>query len=499
MRRLAFVAMTIVAFLALGSTASAATLASEASFRATLNGDVSGGSTLLLTRDGGGSLSVKAYNVNPGSTATVGLAIGTCDTVGPSLISFTSGAASDAAVAVGWLRFSASQVAAVRRALGVNRPLSVRVLTAGATGCGEFAGHPAVGTGRLHGGVPGVSGASYDIRYPVVSGIGDDAAGIVNARLAQDATATVAGFASDARDAGQTIAGSGPSTATQTFTVSLSRPTILSLGELFIEFRTGAAHPFANLSTYTFDLTTGQLLKLSDILRPGYLSILSSESRTRLRALLGGSSTTSVINSGTTPSAANFTGWQIEASGLRITFGEFQVGPHSVGLPSIVIPWSSLRSVINFNSPIAGLVPPGACTASQLIAQMSIWEGGVGSRFNTLRVTNRSRATCFLQGNPEPQLIDGAGHIVLQGGPATTAGAKVVLAPAAGATISVVTNDYCGPRPTNPLRVVLRLPASGGRVVGIPSPEGSTADDLPPCNGPVGTNVMDIIVGWHHA
>jgi hypothetical protein len=130
---------------------------------------------------------------------------------------------------------------------------------------------------------------------------------------------------------------------------------------------------------------------------------------------------------------------------------------------------------------------------------MSIWEGGVGSRFNTLRVMNRSNAMCFLQGKPEPLLIDGAGHVILQGGPATTTGAKIVLAPGAAATISVVTNNYCGPTPKNPLRVVLRLPASGGRVVGIPSPEGSTVDDLPPCNGPVAPNVIDIIIGWHHA
>ncbi len=198
--------------------------------------------------------------------------------------------------------------------------------------------------------------ATYDIRYPVVSGIDAAVAAAINDRLSREARDTVAAFSRDAIQAGPPLYQTGPSAGSQTFSVSLSRSNLLSIGELLSEYWTGAAHPFATLSTNTFDLTTGDEIQLADLFRPGtpWLKTLSTESRKRLRAVPGLELS---FRDGTAPKAGNFLGWQLTTGGLKITFGEYQVGPYSEGMPAIVIPWSTLRPIMDLDGPVARLLP----------------------------------------------------------------------------------------------------------------------------------------------
>lgn len=56
---------------------------------------------------------------------------------------------------------------------------------------------------------------------------------------------------------------------------------------------------------------------------------------------------------GTEPEEKNFRNWSITADGLKITFGEYQVGPGCIGIIDIVIPFSELEPILrkdlNFN------------------------------------------------------------------------------------------------------------------------------------------------------
>jgi Protein of unknown function (DUF3298)/Deacetylase PdaC len=52
------------------------------------------------------------------------------------------------------------------------------------------------------------------------------------------------------------------------------------------------------------------------------------------------------FKSGTEPEAGNFDNWNITSEGLKITFGEYQVGPGCIGIIDIVIPFKDLRAVL---------------------------------------------------------------------------------------------------------------------------------------------------------
>lgn len=49
---------------------------------------------------------------------------------------------------------------------------------------------------------------------------------------------------------------------------------------------------------------------------------------------------------GTEPNEENFNNWSITAEGLKITFGEYQVGPGCIGIIDIVIPFEDLQTIL---------------------------------------------------------------------------------------------------------------------------------------------------------
>jgi Protein of unknown function (DUF3298). len=54
---------------------------------------------------------------------------------------------------------------------------------------------------------------------------------------------------------------------------------------------------------------------------------------------------------------ANFEkAWAFTSAGLKVTFQELQVASAVSGTPSVVIPWASLKSVINPSGPAGPFV-----------------------------------------------------------------------------------------------------------------------------------------------
>ena len=504
MRRALFLAAGLLAALALAAPVAAA---SASSWRATIvGGTLHGGATTIIGSDGTGSITVKISGVTPGLVPTALVNPAACPAEAQDLFGFDLSTATAAGVSSGRHTLTAAEVRAYNAALSTRTKLSILVVTRDDKGCGDQAGAPSVGTARLQGTVAPVN-APYDIRYPVIGGVDATVAAAVNGVLYADAHTAVTQFTQGAIDSGSPSGGDPPSSASQTFSVSLSQPTLLSLGALYSEYLTGAVHGGAALATWTFDLTTGHRITLAELFRPGsgYLNVLSTESRKRLRALFNDPSLDDFINPGTTPSASNFQSWQLTPSGLRITFGQYQVAPYALGMPSIVIPWTSLRPVLNLRSPVAAFLPLGPCVAGQLSASMSPWDAGLGSRFNTVTLRNVGVIQCWLQGTPQAQLIDGTGRVLLDSARAGAGGLphvgphdpRVVIAAGASARIDVRTSNYCGAAPVAPVRIALVLPSGGGRVLAAPPAGGSATDGVPPCNGPAQGSITTN--GWHHA
>jgi hypothetical protein len=109
-----------------------------------------------------------------------------------------------------------------------------------------------------------------------------------------------------------------------------------------------------------------------------------------------------------------------------------------------------------------------------------MWEGAAGSRIADVQVTNTGGASCTLEKLERPQLIDGAGRVLIDG-TAPTARGVIELAPGERATTLVEASNYCDAVPVPPVRVAFVLRDGNRFVAAPPTPTDAT---VPPCNGP---------------
>lgn len=120
-------------------------------------------------------------------------------------------------------------------------------------------------------------------------------------------------------------------------------------------FNAGAANPLELVETSNFDARTGAPLQLAGLFRPGshYLALLSEQSRALLRRTYANADPASLMDPGTTPNAANFTGWSLTPFGLQVAFGQGNAGPSVLSAPSVMIPFSALASLTRPGGPTA--------------------------------------------------------------------------------------------------------------------------------------------------
>jgi hypothetical protein len=122
----------------------------------------------------------------------------------------------------------------------------------------------------------------------------------------------------------------------------------------------------------------------------------------------------------------------------------------------------------------------GACAPAALAAKITMWEGAAGSRIADVEVTNTGRVACMLEKLERPQLIDGAGRVLIDGSAPKTGGV-LELAPGGRVTTLVEASNYCGAAPVPPVRVAFILRDGKRFVAAPPTPTDAT---VPPCNGP---------------
>lgn len=125
----------------------------------------------------------------------------------------------------------------------------------------------------------------------------------------------------------------------------------------------------------------------------------------------------------------------------------------------------------------------GPCDpATSLAARITAWDGAAGSRFAAVTLTNTGPAICTVPALWRPQLVDGAGNVLIDGAPP---GPSATLGMSPGGTLgtSVRVSNYCGPAPVAPVTVAFVLPDSSGRIVASPLSPTDTSG-VPPCLGP---------------
>ena len=140
------------------------------------------------------------------------------------------------------------------------------------------------------------------------------------------------------------------------YTIILAQDDLVSVKFDVGSYYQGAAHPNSYTDVINYDLKNGKELKLADLFKPGakFLPAIATYSigdlkkQAQDKGLLDDQ-----IESGAAPSAKNYQSWNITKKGLGINFDAYQVGPYAAGPQYVVVPYSSVKDLINPEGPVA--------------------------------------------------------------------------------------------------------------------------------------------------
>jgi hypothetical protein len=201
----------------------------------------------------------------------------------------------------------------------------------------------------------------YEIaaQYPQLTGGSNPNFEKFNQAARASVTKEVAGFKKamvPEEDAEPPPEGSMGSNLTVGYKVAVAQDDLLSVEFNVYSYYQGAAHPNSSSEVINYDLKNGKQLKLSDLFKPGakYLQAISAYSIAELKKQASQKGLLDdQIQEGAGPVAKNYQSWTITRKGLGITFDAYQVGPYAAGPQFVVVPYSSLKDLINPEGPIA--------------------------------------------------------------------------------------------------------------------------------------------------
>lgn len=139
------------------------------------------------------------------------------------------------------------------------------------------------------------------------------------------------------------------------YEVALAQDDLISVEFSIGSYYQGAAHPNTMSDVVNYDLKNGKPLKLADLFKPGakYLQAIANyciadlKKQAKDKGLLD-----EEIQNGAAPNAKNYQSWTITKKGLGINFDAYQVGPYAAGPQYVLVPYSSLKDVINPEGPV---------------------------------------------------------------------------------------------------------------------------------------------------
>ena len=140
------------------------------------------------------------------------------------------------------------------------------------------------------------------------------------------------------------------------YSVALAQDDLMSIKFDVGSYEQGAAHPNSYAEVLNYDLKNGKQLKLSDLFKPGakYLQAIATyciadlKKQAQAKGLLEDQ-----IQIGAAAKSENYQSCAITKRGLGITFDAYQVGPYAAGPQFVLVPYSTLKDLINPEGPIA--------------------------------------------------------------------------------------------------------------------------------------------------
>lgn len=141
------------------------------------------------------------------------------------------------------------------------------------------------------------------------------------------------------------------------YEVMLAQDDLVSIEFSISSYHQGAAHPMSASDVVNFDLKNGKQLKLSDLFKPGtkYLPTIATHCIAELKKQSREKNLglpDEEIDKGAAPKADNYQSWTITRKGLAIEFDPYQVGPYAAGPQSVIVPYSSIKDLVNPAGPV---------------------------------------------------------------------------------------------------------------------------------------------------
>ena len=199
-----------------------------------------------------------------------------------------------------------------------------------------------------------------DARYPQLTGGGSNPNfEKFNQAVRGSVMKKVAEFKKDmapAEDEEPRPEGSMGSDLNVSYEVALAQDDLISVAFSIGSYYQGAAHPNTYSEVVNYDLKNGKLLKLADLFNPGakYLQAIANYCIADLKKQAKDKGLQDEeIQNGAGPNAKNYQNWTITRKGLGINFDAYQVGPYAAGPQFVLVPYSSLKDLINPEGPIA--------------------------------------------------------------------------------------------------------------------------------------------------
>lgn len=133
--------------------------------------------------------------------------------------------------------------------------------------------------------------------------------------------------------------------------VNLDDAPLISIRFVVHGYVTGMPHPYRRYRTFNFDLDSGRPIQLSELFdaESNYLEALAYLAHADLSKKIRADA---MLSSGAAPTNENYSNWNINPSGIRITFDESKVAPYSYGSQTVLIPYSALKDFIKPESPL---------------------------------------------------------------------------------------------------------------------------------------------------
>ncbi|HJY27912.1 MAG TPA: DUF3298 and DUF4163 domain-containing protein [Pyrinomonadaceae bacterium] len=140
------------------------------------------------------------------------------------------------------------------------------------------------------------------------------------------------------------------------YTIALAQDDLMSVEFEIGSYYQGAAHPNSYKQVLNYDLKNGKLLKLADLFKSDakFLQAIANyciadlKKQGKDKGLVD-----EEIEKGAAANPMNYQSWSITRRGLGVNFDSYQVGPYAAGPQFVLVPYSTLKDLINPEGPVA--------------------------------------------------------------------------------------------------------------------------------------------------